>query len=74
MIQRLLFLHIKQKAGDIIKIREGSKNKKIFEGMVLKLKDYVFPNWISFDVNKIEGKILDKPQKYRKFYRFKCSA
>lgn len=57
----------KTKAGDIIKIREGSKNKKIFEGMVLKLKDYVFPNWISFDVNKIEGKILDKPQNIESF-------
>lgn len=57
----------KTSIGDIIKIREGSKNKKIFEGIIIKLKDYNFPNWISFDINKIEGKILDKPQNIESF-------
>ena len=31
------------KVGDIIKIREGSKGKKLFEGIVEKNKDYTAP-------------------------------
>jgi small subunit ribosomal protein S4 len=55
------------KLGDIIKIREGSKSKKIFEGLVLKLKDYNLPVWLVFDVNKLEGKILAKPKNLESF-------
>lgn len=46
--------------GDVIKIREGSKSKKIFENLPLKLKEYIFPNWLSFDAEKMEGKISAK--------------
>ncbi|OGI90181.1 30S ribosomal protein S4 [Candidatus Nomurabacteria bacterium RIFCSPLOWO2_01_FULL_40_15] len=49
------------KSGDIIKIREGSKSKKIFSGLVEKLKDYQSPTWLSFDPEKMEGKVLAKP-------------
>jgi small subunit ribosomal protein S4 len=55
------------KVGDIIKIREGSKTKKIFDNLVERLKDYKSPNWISFDISKIEGKILDKPKNIETF-------
>lgn len=55
------------KVGDIIKIREGSKTKKIFDNLVERLKDYKAPNWISFDISKIEGKILDKPKNIETF-------
>lgn len=48
--------------GDIIKIREGSKSKKIFDNLIEKNKDYQMPNWISFDFAKMEGKILAKPK------------
>lgn len=48
------------KVGDIIKVREGSKIKKIFADLDLRLKDYTSPTWVSFDVNKMEGKILAK--------------
>ena len=50
------------KPGDVIKIREGSKGKKIFNGIVERLKDYVSPSWINFDFAALEGKVLDKPQ------------
>ena len=50
------------KQGDIIKIREGSKTKKIFENIKEKMKDYNAPSWVSFDVDKLEGKILAKPK------------
>jgi len=50
------------KSGDIIKIREGSKSKKIFEKVAEKLKDYNPPTWLNFDAGIMEGKILDKPK------------
>ena len=49
------------KSGDVIKIREGSKVKKIFSNVVEKMKDYNPPAWVSFDVGSMEGKILAKP-------------
>ncbi len=55
------------KSGDIIKIREGSKSKKIFENMADRLKDYNAPSWLSFDVNSMEGKILAKPKNTETF-------
>jgi len=50
------------KIGDVIKVREGSKVKKIFANLVDKLKDYNAPNWLSFDMNKMEGVISAKPK------------
>jgi len=50
------------KSGDIIKIREGSKSKKIFDNLAQKLKDYNPPAWLSFDSGILEGRILDKPK------------
>ncbi len=55
------------KPGDIVKIREGSKGKKIFEGMADKLKDYNPPVWVSFDAAKMEGKVLEKPKNTETF-------
>ncbi|MDQ3076160.1 MAG: 30S ribosomal protein S4 [bacterium] len=53
--------------GDIIKIREGSKSSKLFEDLAGRLKDYTSPVWLSFDVNKIEGKIISKPKNTETF-------
>jgi len=50
------------KSGDMIKIREGSKPKKIFANMVERIKDYKSPEWVSFDTGSALGKILDKPK------------
>jgi small subunit ribosomal protein S4 len=55
------------KVGDIIKIREGSKTKKIFDNLVERLKDYTAPTWVSFDATKMEGKILAKPKNTETF-------
>lgn len=55
------------KQGDLIKIREGSKGKKLFEGIVEKNKEYVAPKWVSFDWSKMEGKILAKPLRTETF-------
>ena len=56
------------KIGDIIKIREGSKIKKIFENLADRMKDYIAPAWILFDINKMEGKVLAKPINIETFF------
>jgi small subunit ribosomal protein S4 len=55
------------KVGDVINIREGSKGKKLFDNMAEKLKDYNAPKWLSFDLGKSEGKILEKPKNVETF-------
>jgi small subunit ribosomal protein S4 len=55
------------KPGDIVKIREGSKGKKIFADLTNRLKDYNSPNWVSFDLGSMEGKILAKPKNIETF-------
>ena len=51
----------------MIKIREGSKGSKLFENLTGRLKDYNAPNWVSFDVSALEGKILAKPKNIETF-------
>ncbi len=55
------------KQGDVIKIREGSKTKKIFENLADKLKDYNAPTWVTFDLGAMEGRILAKPKNIETF-------
>jgi small subunit ribosomal protein S4 len=52
---------------DIVKIREGSKIKKIFANLADRLKEYNPPTWVTFDVNKMEGVILAKPKNVETF-------
>lgn len=55
------------KIGDVIKIREGSKGTKLFDGLASRLKDYVSPLWLTFDLNTMEGKVLAKPKNTEAF-------
>ncbi len=55
------------KSGDVIKIREGSKGKKIFNNIAEKIKDYSPPVWIMFDAGTMQGRILDKPKNTESF-------
>ena len=55
------------KSGDTIKIRVGSKTKKIFDNLAEKIKDYNPPTWLRFDPTVMEGKILDKPKNTETF-------
>jgi small subunit ribosomal protein S4 len=55
------------KPEDVVKIREGSKSKKIFDNLTERLKDYNSPSWLSFDVSKMEGNILAKPKNVETF-------
>lgn len=56
------------KSGDVVKVREGSRTKKIFDNIAEKNKDYNPPAWISFDVKNMEGRILDKPKNMESFF------
>ena len=55
------------KAGDIVKIREGSKVKKLFLDLPTKLKEYNPPAWLAFNPEKGEGTIKDKPKNIETF-------
>ena len=55
------------KVGDVIKIREGSKVSKLFENLEVRLKDYNAPKWLAFSIDKLEGKILEKPKNTETF-------
>ncbi len=53
--------------GDVVKVREGSKTKKVFTGLAETLKNYIAPTWITFDLAKMEGKVLAKPKHVETF-------
>jgi small subunit ribosomal protein S4 len=53
---------LRVKVGDIIAIREGSKKSVLFANMAEKMKDYTCPNWLSFNVDSLSGKIQGKPK------------
>lgn len=65
--QRVTIPSYEVKLGDVIKVREGSKTKKIFENLAGRLKDYKAPAWTSFDVVSMEGKMLSKPKNTETF-------
>lgn len=48
--------------GDIIAVREGSKKSVLFADMANKMKDYTCPNWLSFNIESLSGKIQGKPK------------
>jgi small subunit ribosomal protein S4 len=49
------------KAGDIISVRPGSKGKENLKDLSATMKKYSLPKWLSFDENKLEGKITRLP-------------
>ena len=49
------------RTGNVIGIRDGSKNKALFGDMALRLKDYTAPKWLILDEKKPEGKVKDMP-------------
>lgn len=49
------------KKGDIIKLSEGSRKKKIFENIEARLKKHKFPSWVEFDAQNLEAKIISDP-------------
>ncbi len=49
------------KKGDVIAIREGSRQGAMFEAISEKLKEHKMVAWVEFDPSVMEGKILSDP-------------
>lgn len=49
------------KTGDKISIREGSRNKGLFAGLTEKLAGHTVPEWLSFDLQKVEATVKGEP-------------
>lgn len=49
------------KEGDVISVREGSKKTKAFADVSERSKNYTVQNWLSFDIDKMNGKIVKMP-------------
>ena len=49
------------KVGDVIAVREGSKSSVMFENMAEKHESASIPAWLTFDVKKLEGKVVGEP-------------
>ncbi len=52
----------KVKIGDIVSVREGSRNTKLFTEVNSKLKDLSTPSWLIMDVAKLEAKMTALPK------------
>jgi small subunit ribosomal protein S4 len=48
--------------GDLVTVVASSKGKKIFSNIAEKSKETNVPNWLIFDVSKMEGKVLSLPR------------
>jgi small subunit ribosomal protein S4 len=51
------------KAGDVISWRPNSTKNEYYKVMVETVKDKALPIWLSFDGEKIEGKLMSIPSK-----------
>ena len=47
--------------GDIISVREGSKKTNAFKELAERQKHYTVQDWLSFDLDKMTGKVLKMP-------------
>lgn len=47
--------------GDVIALREGSRDSAMFAGLAEKLKEYNAPHWVAFDMSANEGKLSNVP-------------
>ena len=50
------------KPGDKISIREGSRNKALFQDLAKKLKGHINPEWLRFDIEKNLAEVLGRPK------------
>lgn len=60
--------HIKD--GDIVSIREGSKDRAFFNDLDKKLKNHTLPNWLNWDAKKREGQVKGSPKDPDSFLNF----
>jgi len=51
----------KVKTGDIVKIKESSRRKKVFADLSEKMKKSKLPGWLNVDPADVSGKVLHLP-------------
>lgn len=49
------------KKDDIITLKPQKLKKDIFQNLSLRLKKQKVPSWLKLNIEKIEGKVIDKP-------------
>ncbi|MCK9344850.1 MAG: 30S ribosomal protein S4 [Candidatus Pacebacteria bacterium] len=52
----------RMKVGDVIAVRPGSMNTKLFEGLSERLKTLTVPTWFKIDAEKITATFQGKPK------------
>ncbi len=52
----------KVSVGNVVSIRENSKQKSLFKDIAEKLKDHKVPSWLSLNVEKKEAKVQGVPK------------
>lgn len=60
----------KVRIGDVISVREGSKNTKLYTELPAKDRDFFAPDWIALDIAKLEAKILALPKEAESGFDF----
>jgi small subunit ribosomal protein S4 len=51
------------KPGDVIEVREGSRNKTLIKDLFAMAEDRTVPEWVSRDVKKMTGEIKRLPER-----------
>ncbi len=60
--QRVTIPSYQVRVGELISIREGSKDKKIFAELEEKMAGETLPAWLSFNIKENKGEIKGVPQ------------
>ena len=55
------------RVGDIITVRAGSRVKGMFTDLPIRLKNYVSPKWLSFDIETMEARVVSLPKEIDSF-------
>ena len=50
------------RSGDVVSVREASREKTLFTGHVDRMKAHKAPQWLSFDMKKLSGEVQGIPQ------------
>lgn len=58
--------------GDVITIREGSKNKTVFADLAEKLKQYTAPEWLKLTPGTLSAEVIGSPKNPDSFMNFQA--
>jgi small subunit ribosomal protein S4 len=60
--RRLTIPSYQVKVGDVITVREGSRSTGIFKDLETKMKNYTWPNWLTFNPATIQAEVKALPK------------